>query len=64
MRPGAGVAMVGNPQQIAETLEQFIEIGCTEFCLSGSPHAREATRFGELVMPYFASRRSPELVTA
>ena len=64
VRPGAGVAMVGNPQQIAETLEQFIEIGCTEFCLSGSPHAREATRFGELVMPYFASRRSPELVTA
>ena len=61
VRTGAGVAVVGNPEQVAETLEQFIEIGCTEFCLSGSPHAREATRFGELVMPYFASRRAPEL---
>ena len=63
VRPGAGVAVVGNPQQVAETLEQFIEIGCTEFCLSGSPHAQEATRFGELVLPYFASRRAPELAT-
>ncbi len=61
VRPGAGVAVVGNPQQVAETLDQFIEIGCTEFCLSGNPHAEEATRFGELVMPYFASRRAPAL---
>ena len=64
VRPGAGVAVVGNPEQVAATLEQFIEIGCTEFCLSGSPHAREARRFGELVMPYFASRRAPELAPA
>ena len=64
VRTGAGVAVVGNPQQVAETLDQFIEIGCTEFCLSGNPHAREATRFGELVMPYFAERRAPELVAA
>ena len=62
VRPGAGVAVVGNPEQVAATLEQFIELGCTEFCLSGSPHAREAERFGELVMPYFASRRAPEYV--
>ena len=63
VRPGAGVAVVGNPQQVAETLDQFVAIGCTEFCLSGNPHAREATRFGELVMPYFASRRAPEFAT-
>ena len=62
VRPGAGVAIVGNPQQVAEALDQFIAIGCTEFCLSGNPHAEEATRFGELVMPYFASRRPAELI--
>lgn len=51
VRPGAGVAVVGNPQQVADTLKQFIEVGCRSFCLSGYPHDEEATRFGELVRP-------------
>ncbi len=54
VRLGAGVAIVGNPQQVAETIQQFVDIGCTEFCLSGYPHAEEAERFGRLVLPYFA----------
>ena len=56
VRPGAGVAIVGNPAQVADTIHQFVEIGCTEFCLSGYPHDLEAERFGRLVMPYFADR--------
>jgi alkanesulfonate monooxygenase len=59
VRPGAGVAIVGNPEQVAETIQQFIDIGCSEFCLSGYPHAEEAERFGRLVMPYFADRLAP-----
>lgn len=59
VRPGAGVAVVGNPEQVAATLQQFIDIGCTEFCLSGYPHDEEAERFGRLVMPYFAERIAP-----
>lgn len=51
VRPGAGVAVVGNPQQVADTLKQFIDVGCRSFCLSGYPHDEEATRFGELVRP-------------
>jgi alkanesulfonate monooxygenase len=51
VRPGAGVAIVGSPQQIAATIHDFVDIGCTEFCLSGYPHDREAERFGKLVMP-------------
>jgi alkanesulfonate monooxygenase len=51
VRAGAGVAIVGNPEQVANTIDEFIQIGCTEFCLSGYPHDREAERFGELVMP-------------
>ena len=56
VRPGAGVAIVGNPEQVAETIQEFIDLGCTEFCLSGYPHDGEAERFGRMVMPYFADR--------
>lgn len=59
VRHGAGVMIVGNPQQVADTLQEYIDIGCTEFCLSGYPHDEEAERFGRLVMPYFASRLAP-----
>lgn len=54
LRPGAGVAVVGNPRQVADTLQEFVDIGCTEFCLSGYPHDVEAERFGRLVMPLMA----------
>jgi len=51
VRPGAGVAVVGNPQQCAATLQQFIDVGCHSFCLSGYLHDTEAERFGRLVRP-------------
>ena len=51
LRPGAGVAVVGDPEQVAGTLMEFVDVGCTEFCLSGYPHDVEAERFGRLVMP-------------
>lgn len=54
VREGAGVAIVGNPEQVAATIREFIDAGCTSFCLSGYPHADEAERFGKLVMPLFA----------
>ena len=64
IRTGAGVAVVGNPQQVADTLQEFIDIGCTEFCLSGYPHAREAERFGEMLMPFFKDRITSEPLIA
>lgn len=51
VRPGAGVAVVGNPKQVAAQLRAFIDVGCSGFCLSGYPHHEEAERFGRLVMP-------------
>jgi alkanesulfonate monooxygenase len=51
VRPGAGVAVVGNPQQVAAQLQEFVDAGCSGFCLSGYPHDEEAERFGRLVMP-------------
>lgn len=58
VREGAGVAIVGNPEQVAATIRRFIAAGCTSFCLSGYPHAAEAERFGKLVLPLFAEELS------
>lgn len=55
VRPGAGVAVVGNPKQVAAQLQEFIDVGCSGFCLSGYPHHEEAERFGRLVMPLLNS---------
>jgi alkanesulfonate monooxygenase len=56
VRHGAGVMVVGNPEQVAETLQSYIDIGCSQFCLSGYTHDAEAERFGRMVMPYFRGR--------
>ncbi len=58
VRPGAGVAVVGNPEQCAEVLQRFIDVGCHSFCLSGWLHDEEAERFGRLVMP-LVKRNNP-----
>ena len=50
-RPGAGITVVGSPDQCAATLQQFIDVGCTSFCLSGYLHDEEAQRFGQWVRP-------------
>ena len=61
VRPGAGIAVVGNPVQCAEMLQQFIEAGCHSFCLSGYLHDEEAERFGRLVRPILATNNRGRL---
>jgi alkanesulfonate monooxygenase len=56
VRPGAGIVVVGDPRQCAETLQRFIDLGCTSFCLSGYLHDEEATRFARWVRPLLAQR--------
>jgi alkanesulfonate monooxygenase len=56
VRGGAGTALVGSHQQIADLIEEYASIGLTEFVLSGYPHLEEAYRFGEGVLPELASR--------
>ncbi len=56
VRPGAGIAVVGNPAQCAATLQQFIDAGCHSFCLSGYLHDEEAERFGRLIRPILAEK--------
>jgi alkanesulfonate monooxygenase len=61
VRPGAGIAVVGDPQQCAATLQQFIDAGCHSFCLSGYLHDEEAERFGRLIRPLLAERNPGRL---
>ena len=63
-RAGAGIVVVGNPRQCADTLQQFIDLGCTSFCLSGYLHDEEATRFARWVRPLLAERNSGRMLAA
>ena len=57
VRVGAGIAIVGGPKEVAATIDEYIEAGCTSFCFSGYPHGQAARDFSEKVMqPYFAGR--------
>ncbi|WP_427891880.1 LLM class flavin-dependent oxidoreductase [Kribbella sp. GL6] len=56
VRGGAGTAMVGSYDEIADLVEQYAEAGIEEFVLSGYPHLEEAYWFGEGVLPELARR--------
>lgn len=51
VRGGAGTALVGNPQQVADRLKEYAEVGVDSFILSGYPHLEEAYRTAELLFP-------------
>jgi alkanesulfonate monooxygenase len=51
VRGGAGTALVGDPQTVAQRMKEYIALGIDSFILSGYPHLEEAYRFAELVMP-------------
>ncbi|MDQ0314962.1 LLM class flavin-dependent oxidoreductase [Amorphus orientalis] len=51
VRPGPGSAIVGSPETVIRTLDEYRRIGIDTFILSGMPLLEEAYRFGELVLP-------------
>jgi alkanesulfonate monooxygenase len=51
VRGGAGTALVGDPQQVADRIQEYAALGLEYFILSGYPHLEEAHRFAELVFP-------------
>lgn len=51
VRGGAGTALVGNPDQVAERIQAYADLGIDTFIFSGYPHLEEAYRFAELVFP-------------
>ena len=50
-RSGCGMALVGNPQQITEKIQAYMDMGIRSFIFSGYPHLDECKRFSELVLP-------------
>jgi len=55
VRPGAGTALVGSHEQVAERIFEYHELGLDEFILSGHPHLEEAYAVGEGVLPLLRS---------
>jgi len=59
VRGGAGTALVGNPQQVADRIKEYQALGIKNFIFSGYPHLEEAHRFAELVMPLLPLAEPP-----
>lgn len=51
VRGGAGTALVGSPDIVAERMKEYAALGIDTFILSGYPHLEEARTFAELVFP-------------
>jgi alkanesulfonate monooxygenase len=63
VRGGAGTALVGSHDEVADRIAEYHELGIDEFILSGYPHLEEAYRVGEGLTPVLKSRgliESPE----
>jgi len=50
-RSGCGSAIVGDPDQVYEKLQQYIDLGIRAFIFSGYPHLDECKLFAKYVLP-------------
>ncbi len=64
VRGGAGTALVGNPQQVADRLLEYRALGIDAFVLSGYPHLEEAHRVADLLFPLLPVAAPPPVATA
>jgi alkanesulfonate monooxygenase len=51
VRGGAGTALVGDPETVAERIREYADLGVDSFIFSGYPHLEEAYRVAELLFP-------------
>ncbi|ANA13842.1 FMNH2-dependent alkanesulfonate monooxygenase [Acetobacter oryzifermentans] len=58
VRGGAGTALVGDPDTVAERIDEYRRLGIDTFIFSGYPHLEEVYRFGELVLPNLPTAHS------
>jgi alkanesulfonate monooxygenase len=56
VRGGAGTALVGSHEEVADRIAEYHELGIDEFILSGYPHLEEAYFVGEGLMPVLRER--------
>jgi alkanesulfonate monooxygenase len=59
VRGGAGTALVGDPEVVAQRMREYNDLGVDTFILSGYPHLEEAHRVGELLLPLLPVQRKP-----
>jgi alkanesulfonate monooxygenase len=58
VRGGAGTALVGDADTVAERTREYEALGIDTFILSGYPHLEEAYRVAELLFPRLEGERS------
>lgn len=51
VRRGAGTALVGDPDAVAQRMQEYADLGIDTFILSGIPHLEEAYRVADLLFP-------------
>ncbi len=56
VRGGAGTALVGSHQEVADRIAEYYALGLDEFILSGYPHLEEAYQVGEGLIPVLRRR--------
>ena len=56
VRGGAGTALVGSHEEVADRIAEYHGLGIDEFILSGYPHLEEAYQVGEGVLPILRPR--------
>ena len=63
VRGGAGTALVGSPEVVAERMLEYRELGIETFILSGYPHLEEAYRTAESLFPLLPLERQTSVMT-
>jgi alkanesulfonate monooxygenase len=61
LRGGQTQGLVGSYEQVAERLDQLVELGTDAFILASTPHLEEAYRVGEEVLPLVSRRAAAGL---
>ena len=56
VRGGAGTALVGSHEEVADRVAEYHDLGIDDFILSGYPHLEESYRVGEGVLPVLRRR--------
>jgi len=60
VRGGAGTALVGDPDTVAQRFLEYQDLGIETFILSGYPHLEEAYRTAELLFPKLPLENLPQ----
>jgi alkanesulfonate monooxygenase len=64
LRGGQGNGIVGSYKQVAERLDELVDLGADAFILASTPHLEEAYRVGEEVLPLVRGHREGNLLRA